>query len=167
MDKNKNFKINLNKTFSDKEVEEQLRHVLFVDDQSLGKEIAKENKEKQDKDIHLKLLEDIAESHKLNHEQKRKLKPIFFWIVMTMYIVVILGSIATMVLIPIFCKEWYAIVPSVLASIASIVTALLKIPSIIAYYLFPTAEDNILLTLSSNVFRHDEKLKNKQDKQDK
>ena len=87
-----------------------------------------------------------------------------------MYVVVILGGIATTIIVPIFASEWYTIVPSVVAAIASIITALIKIPKIIAEYLFPKEEDDLLVRLSSNVFKHDEakqRLKNNETKQDK
>ncbi len=137
---------------------------LYVDDKKLDKEITNNN---DDANLHNEILKKVAISSLKNHKQKRKLKKPFFWIVMSMYIMVILGSIATMVVVPIFCREWYAILPSVGAALASIITALIKIPAIIADYLFPKGEDDLLIDLSTNVFKHDEakqRLKNGESK---
>ena len=142
-------------------------NAMQVKDESISKEIANEH---NDNDLHNEILRNVAESSIENHKQKRRLKTPFFLIVMIMYIIVIIGGIATTIIVPIFANEWYSIVPSVLASIASIITALIKIPKIIAEYLFPKEEDDLLVKLSNNVFKHDEakqRLKNSETKQDK
>lgn len=137
---------------------------LYVNDKKLDKEITNN---KDDGNLHNEILKKVAISSLKNHKQKRKLKRPFFWIVMSMYIMVILGSILTMIIVPLFCKEWYAILPSVGTALASIITALIKIPAIIADYLFPKGEDDLLIDLSTNVFKHDEakqRLKNGESK---
>lgn len=136
-----------------------------VNDQALDKEIRNDRKDQLNPTD--ELLMDIKKSSLENHELKRKLKKKFFNIVMSMYIIVILGSIAAIIITPIMCSGWVEIVSTVLSAVVSIVTSLIKIPNIIAEYLFPKGEDDLLITLSKNAQKHEEVLQRFGDKQKK
>lgn len=130
------------------------KNIIELSDKALNKEIKKD----EDDDPANKLLEDIKKSSLLNHEQKRDLKNKFFWIVMSMYIVVVLGGISCFILIPIFSNSLATSIVGLAGSLASVIASILKIPSIIATYLFPTGEDDILVKLSERTFKHVEKM---------
>lgn len=130
------------------------KNIIETTDKDLNKEIKKND----DDDSANKLLNDIKKSSLLNHEQKRDLKNKFFWIVMSMYIVVVLGGIACFILIPIFSESLATSIVGLAGALSAVIASILKIPSIIATYLFPTGEDDILIKLSDRTFKHVEKM---------
>ena len=126
------------------------KNIIELNDKNLNNEIKKD----QDDEPANILLTDIKKSSLANHEQKRNLKKKFFWIVMSMYVVVVLGGIAAFILIPIYCSNLTVGITGLAASLASVISSILKIPSIIATYLFPKGEDDLLIKLSDKAFKH-------------
>lgn len=144
----------LNKEQKVKEVQEDLKQFMPVTDSYITAEIKKEN---PDQNIHQRILRSILHSYRQNQSQKRKLKLKFFAVVMAFYALVIFASICAIFLIPLYCKNSYIAISSILGAIISLVTTVLKIPKIIAEYLFPKDEDNIMVDMSKNVLLHDER----------
>lgn len=127
------------------------KNIIELNDRVLTKEIKKDSSNDEPAS---KLLDDIKMSSLENHKQKRKLKKVFFYIVMSMYIVVILTGMSALVLIPIFCPSMVTSIVGVASAVGVIISSILKIPNIIATYLFPTGEDDLLVKLSEKTFKH-------------
>ena len=138
------------------EVQEDLQQSIQVSDYYITEEIKKENPYN---DIHNMILKSMHFSYKRNQKQKSYLKSKFFSVVMSFYALIILTSILAIFLIPAYCSNSYIAISAILGAIVSLVTTVLKIPKIIAEYLFPKDEDNIMLDMSKHVLLHDEILK--------
>lgn len=90
-----------------------------------------------DKEIETNFEQKVSDFITTIQNQNCRLKEAFFWIVMVMYVFVILASIAAVVIVSIICKGWVEILSTTVASLAGILTSILRIPNIIAHYLFP------------------------------
>lgn len=99
-----------------------------------------------------KLTEDFENNYNETHRQKRRLKGVFFWFIMPLYAIIILGSIAAIILSVVLPGNHIDIV---LGSVASIITSIIAIPTIIAKYLFPTGEDQDMTTMINKMQIYD------------
>ena len=138
------------------EVQEDLQQSIPLSDYYITEEIKKENPHN---DIHNMILRSMHDFYIRNQEQKSQLKSKFFSVVMSFYALIIFASILAIFLIPAYCSNSYIAISAILGALVSLVTTVLKIPKIIAEYLFPKDEDNIMLDMSKHVLLHDEILK--------
>lgn len=98
------------------------------------------------------LTEDFELNYKETHKQKRKLKSIFFWFIMPLYAIIILGSMFA-IIFSLFING--SQIEIVLGSVASIIASVIAIPTIIAKYLFPTGEDNDMTQMVNKMQNYD------------
>lgn len=98
------------------------------------------------------LTDDFEKNYKKTHEQKIKLKCCFFWIVMPLFILIVLGSLFSLI-ISLFITGTQ--IEVVLGSVISLITAIIAIPTIIAKYLFPINEDNDMSTMINKMQNYD------------
>lgn len=101
--------------------------------------------------FYTKIVEDFENNYVIVHKQKLFFKKCFFWIVMSLYGIVIIGSI--------FILIWSLFVPSnialIISALASIISSVVAIPKIIAKYLFPTNEDSIMNEMICQMQKYD------------
>lgn len=98
------------------------------------------------------LTEDFEYNYKETHRQKRILKTVFFWFIMPLYAIIILGSMFA-IIYSLFLKS--SQIEIVLSAVASIITSVIAIPTIIAKYLFPTGEDKDMTSMINKMLNYD------------
>lgn len=99
-----------------------------------------------------KLTEDFELNYKETHKQKRRLKNVFFWFIMPLYAIIILGSMFA-IIYSLFLNG--SQIEIVLSAVASIITSVIAIPTIIAKYLFPTGEDKDMTSMINKMQNYD------------
>ena len=98
------------------------------------------------------LLANYLNSYKERHRVKMNLKKCFFWIVMVSYILVALGSLAIMFVALIKAPNAISLI---IGSVATLITAIIGIPTIIANNLFPKDEDGNIVSMVKEMFQFD------------
>ena len=92
----------------------------------------------------------IVEAFKSYYQKKsadnHTYKKIFFYLTMLILLVIAAGFVAVCVCL-VWAAKWQIAVPIAGAGAAAIVTALLKLPEIIATHLFPLKEDQVIVDL--------------------
>lgn len=99
-----------------------------------------------------KLTEDFELNYKETHRQKRRLKEVFFWFIMPLYAIIILGSMFA-IIYSLFLNG--SQIEIVLGAVASIIASVIAIPTIIAKYLFPTGEDKDMTSMINKMQNYD------------
>ncbi len=98
------------------------------------------------------LTDDFEKNYKKTHDQKIKLKCCFFWIVMPLFVLVVLGSLFSLI-ISIFIPG--SQIEVVLGAVVSLISSIIAIPTIIAKYLFPTNEDSDMSSMIHKMQNYD------------
>ncbi len=98
------------------------------------------------------LTEDFEINYRETHKQKRTLKSIFFWFIMPLYAIIILGSMFAIIASLFFEGNQIEIV---LGATGSIIASVIAIPMIIAKYLFPTDEDKDMTSMINKMQNYD------------
>lgn len=102
--------------------------------------------------VYTKLTEDFERNYYFTHKQKRSLKTAFFWMIMPLYAIIILGSMFA-IIASLFIEGNQ--VEIVLGAVASIIASVIAIPTIIAKYLFPTGEDKDMTAMINKMQKYD------------
>ncbi|MBQ8749269.1 MAG: hypothetical protein IJZ29_02215 [Clostridia bacterium] len=102
--------------------------------------------------VYTHLTEDFEFNYKETHRQKRRLKETFFWFIMPLYAIIILGSMFA-IIYSLFLDGYQ--IEIVLGAVASIIVSVIAIPTIIAKYLFPTGEDKDMTTMVNKMQSYD------------
>ena len=93
----------------------------------------------------------IMQAITLHYKQKtadnQRYKKVFFWVVIAILLAITAGFIAVCVSLFFYADRWQVVIPVMGGGAITVVTALLKLPEIIATYLFPKAEDQALVDL--------------------
>ena len=98
------------------------------------------------------LTDDFEKNYRKTHDQKRKLKNCFFWIVMPLFALVVLGTLFALIMSLFLSGSQIEVV---VGSVLSLIAAIIAIPKIIAKYLFPPTEDNDMSTMINKMQNYD------------
>ena len=111
------------------------------------------------------LADNFVYNYRQTHEQKRFLKNIFFWFIMPLYAIIILGSMFAVIASLFIAGSQIEVV---LGAVASIITSVIAIPTIIAKYLFPIGEDKNMTKMVHKMQEYDNNIRtiNKTSKKD-
>lgn len=108
-----------------------------------------------------KLVHAYCEYYSLKSNTNIGLRKKYFWFSFWLLTVLIAGCIGISVIICIFVKDMIAILASILAAIAGIVSSILVLPRIIGEYLFPHNEDDAIKELIFHFKKSDDERLNK------
>lgn len=100
------------------------------------------------------LLQHYSNSFKDKQQQKSKLKNKFFWWIMILLSVVTAGCFALPILAIFFKKDMATIIVSASASVIEFSIAFLKLPKIVAEYLFDKGEDKAMTKFVSDTHKY-------------
>lgn len=101
-----------------------------------------------------KLLKHYSKSFKGKQEQKSKLKNWFFYWIMILLSVVTAGCFALPILAIFFNKDMATVIVSASASVIEFSIAFLKLPKIVAEYLFDKGEDKAMAKFVSDTHKY-------------
>ena len=93
------------------------------------------------------IMQAIRMHYTRKNEDNTRYKKVFFWVVITILLAITAGFIAICVSLFFYADRWQIVIPVMGGGAITVVTALLKLPEIIANYLFPKAEDQALVDL--------------------
>lgn len=140
-------------------------------DSTVLKQDTSEHDELNDDEYYLKarnkFYTNLTKSYETNyietHKQKRKLKLWFFIVVMSLYSIIILGSMFAILYSLISQKGNIEII---IGSVISLISTIATIPIIIARYLFPLGEDKQMGKMVNKMQKYDKRIRMLNDKND-
>lgn len=133
-------------------------------DKALFEKIEQEDKEHRKEydrrdNLYSDLLEEYINAYKKKTKRNRKLKLAFFFIVVFTFCVIILGSVASLIIVSIVGQSIAATVSVITGSVISIISAIIVLPKIIAEYLFPTDEEQNMNEMIKNMQENDSRIR--------
>ncbi len=120
-----------------------------------------EHRKQYDKrdNLYSELLEEYISVYKSKSKRNRKLKLAFFIIAVITFCVIILGAVASMVIVAIKGGLNISGIAVVVGSVANILSAIIVLPKIIAEHLFPTDEEQNMNEMIKNMQENDAKIR--------
>lgn len=112
--------------------------------------------------LYSELLKKYIQIYDKNNSQKRIYKIIFFIVVIIAFGAIITTSIVAMFMIMNMDKSTAQIVATAIASLGSMLSALIVLPKIIAEHLFPKDEETHILDMVKNMQMNDSNIRDHQ-----
>lgn len=132
-----------------------------TNDEDLSTTALKEDLGYEKRDItYTTLLDHFVKSHKDKTKANGIYKAIFFSITMGTYISLIFGAIFIIRLVAIKQSTNISDIVVILGEVASVLSAVIVLPKIIAQYLFPPNEDSSMIQIVKSLLINDQKIRN-------
>lgn len=112
-------------------------------------------------DAYTNLVRSYVYNHDIEFASKARMKNWFFWITMIAFLILIVCAVSAIIICACGAVSGYVGIGVLVAAIVELITTVITLPKIIAKHLFPQDVDESMHKMLTELFKHDNFLRNR------